>query len=547
MSQRNGGQLLVDLMRQYRVGAAFGVSSIHNLPLVEALDAAGLYVAVRHEAAAVNAADAYARVSGGLGVAITSTGTGAGNAAGSMVEALSAGSRVLHITGQIESRALGHGLSQIHETPQQIDMLRAISKRAWTVPSTAAAGPVLWAAAAAALEPPQGPVSVEWPFDLQYALQPGQALDVVHPHAPAMPTDAALDRAAELIATARRPLLWVGGGGRHARAELLELAERLGIPVFGSNAGRGSIREDNPLVIGNFATSPAARPLIEDSDLLISVGSHFRASETAGATVPFPARHVQIDVAAEAIGRCYPATAGLVGDSAAVLAALLERLRERPVTVDADWRERGIAVRVAVREALRARIGQYALIMDSLRERLPEDAVIARDVTVPSSAWGNRLLEIYDPATNVYPLGGGIGQGLAMGIGAAAARPGRPLLIMAGDGGLSVHLGEIASLAELHPRAVLLVFNDGGYGVLRSLQESQNTRPMGVDLLTPDFGHIAASVGLEYQLVKKAEGFDEALAKALELDGPSVLEVDITSVGPMPVPFVPPVPVPGAK
>jgi acetolactate synthase I/II/III large subunit len=547
MSRRDGGQLLVDLMRDYQVGAAFGVSSIHNLPLVEALDAAGLYVPVRHEAAAVNAADAYARVTGGLGVAITSTGTGAGNAAGSMVEALTAGSRVLHITGQIESTALGYGLSHIHETPDQIDMLRSVSKRAWTIPSVAAAGPTLRAAVAAALEPPQGPVSVEWPFDLQYATQPEQAFDIVRPAVPALPADASLNRAAELIAAARRPLLWVGGGGRGARAELLELVERLGIPVFTSNAGRGSVREDNSLVIGNFATSPAARALIEDADLLIGVGSHFRASETAQASVPFPARHVQIDVSAEAIGRCYPATVGLVGDAAAVLSALLERLRERPVAVDAHWRERGIATRVGVRETLRGRIGQYTLIMDSLRERFPEDAVFARDVTVPSSAWGNRLLEIYEPHTNVYPLGGGIGQGLGMGIGAAAARPGEPLLIMAGDGGLSVHLGEIASLAEQHPRAVLLVFNDGGYGVLRSLQEAQNSRPSGVDLLTPDFSHIAASVGMEYQLVSKAEEFDKVLARALEFTGPSLLEVDVTSVGPMPAPFVPPLRVPDSK
>jgi acetolactate synthase I/II/III large subunit len=166
MARPHGGDLLVDLLREYGVTTAFGVVSVHNLPLVEALDAASMYVPVRHEAAAVNAADAYARVSGGLGVAVTSTGTGAGNAAGSLVEALSAGSRVLHVTGQIDSSHLGHGRGVIHETPEQLALLRAVSKSATTVRTAASAGPVLRAAVADALGLPQGPVSVEWPIDL---------------------------------------------------------------------------------------------------------------------------------------------------------------------------------------------------------------------------------------------------------------------------------------------------------------------------------------------------------------------------------------------
>ncbi|WP_219417361.1 thiamine pyrophosphate-binding protein [Pseudonocardia nigra] len=543
MARPHGGDLLVDLLREHGVTAAFGVVSVHNLPLVEALDAAAMFVPVRHEAAAVNAADAYARVSGGLGVAVTSTGTGAGNAAGSLIEALSAGSRVLHVTGQIDSPYLGQGRGVIHETPEQLALLRAVSKSATTIRTAAAAGPVLRAAAAEALALPQGPVSVEWPIDLQYPAQIGGALAPVAPAAPPHPAADAMDAAAALIAGARRPLLWVGGGGRGARAELRVLAERLGAPVLTSNAGRGSIGEDHPLVIGNFGTNPQARSLVEDADLLISVGSHFRSNETAQFTLPLPARHVQIDVDPVAIGRSYAATVGLVGDAAPVLGGLLDRLGE-PATED-GWADRGSAVRAAVREHLRAAIGPYTAICDALRARLPERSVIARDVTVPSSTWGNRLLPITEPETNVFPLGGGIGQGLAMGIGAATARPDEPTVVIAGDGGLAVHLGEIGTLAQQRPWLVLVVFNDGGYGVLRSMQEAHGGRPAGVDLFTPDFATVAAAVGIEHRLVADADRFDEALAKALATQGPSVIEVDVTAVGPMPVPFVPPVHVPG--
>ncbi|MBC3192933.1 thiamine pyrophosphate-binding protein [Pseudonocardia sp. C8] len=542
MARPNGGDLLVALLRDHGVTRAFGVVSVHNLPLVEALDAAGMFVPVRHEAAAVNAADGYARASGGLGVAVTSTGTGAGNAAGALIEALAAGSRVLHVTGQIDSEYLGQGRGVIHETPDQAGMLRAVSAHAATIRTPAAAGPALRDAAARALTPPQGPVSVEWPIDLQYAAQAGAPATPVPPGRPAAPDPAALDAAAELVRSARRPLVWAGGGARAAGPQLRELVERLGAPLLTSNAGRGAVPETHELVVGNYGTAPSARELVIDADLLIGIGSHFRSNETAQFSLLLPARSVQIDVDPRAIGRSYPATAGVVGDAAEVLTGLLDRTGDH--TAEPGWADRARETRAAVRAAHRAAVAPYDVVCDAVRERLPARSVIARDVTVPSSTWGNRLLPVLDPATNVFPLGGGIGQGLAMGLGAAEARPDVPTLVMAGDGGLSVHLGEIATLAQQRPWLVLVVFNDGGYGVLRSMQEATGSRRAGVDLYTPDFGTLARSVGLEHRLVTDAPAFDEALAKALAEHAPSIVEVDLTAIGPMAVPFVPPVHVP---
>ena len=121
-------RVLCELAAEHDVRAAFGIVSVHNQPLVDALVAAGRYTAVRHEATAVNAADGYSRVAASLGLAVTSTGTGAGNAAGSLVEALTAGSRVLHVTGNIDSDHLGEGRGVIHETKAQDRMLEAVSK-----------------------------------------------------------------------------------------------------------------------------------------------------------------------------------------------------------------------------------------------------------------------------------------------------------------------------------------------------------------------------------------------------------------------------------
>ncbi|MBN9759501.1 Acetolactate synthase large subunit [Pseudonocardia sp. Ae406_Ps2] len=543
MARPNGGDLLVALLRDHGVSCAFGVISVHNLPLVEALDAAGMFVPVRHEAAAVNAADGHARAGGGLGVAITSTGTGAGNAAGSLIEALAAGSRVLHITGQIDSGYLGQGRGVIHETPDQAGMLAAVSAPAATIRTADSAGPVLRDAVARTLSPPQGPSSVEWPIDLQYATQRDTRPVVVRPARPAPADPVSLDHAVELVRRSRRPLIWAGGGARDAGPQLQALVERLGAPLLTSNAGRGTVPETHELVVGNYGTAPAARDLVTGADLLIGIGSHYRSNETAQFTLPLPATAVQIDVDPRAIGRSYPATAGVVGDAAQVLEGLLERLGAH--TAEPGWSDRARATRDAVRAAHRAAVAPYDVLCDAVRERLPDRSVIARDVTVPSSTWGNRLLSVVDPATNVFPLGGGIGQGLAMGIGAALARPDVPTLVMAGDGGLSVHLGEIATLAQTRPWLVLLVFNDGGYGVLRSMQDATGSPRAGVDLYTPDFATVARSVGLEHRLVTDVAAFDEALAKALATHEPSVVEVDLTAIGPMTVPFVPPVHVPG--
>ncbi|WP_333735022.1 thiamine pyrophosphate-binding protein, partial [Streptomyces sp. IBSBF 3010] len=171
MTRPNGGDLLVETLRGLGVDTVFGIVSVHNLPLVEAVDRDLRFVPVRHEAAAVNAADGYARATGRLGCALTSTGTGAGNAAGSLIESLSSGTPVLHVTGQIDSAYLGSGRGFIHETKDQLGMLRAVSAHAVTVTDAESAGDLLREAAARALTAPHGPVSVEWPIDLQFAPQ----------------------------------------------------------------------------------------------------------------------------------------------------------------------------------------------------------------------------------------------------------------------------------------------------------------------------------------------------------------------------------------
>ena len=533
----DAGEALVAVASAHGTGVFFGVVSIHNQPLVDAAARLARFVPVRHEAAAVNAADGFARASGGLGVAITSTGTGAGNAAGSLVEALTAGSRVLHVTGQIDSEFLGGGRGVIHESKDQRGLLEAVSKSTATVLSSDTTGLLLEAGARSAVGAPQGPTSVEIPIDLQYRSTTTSG------HAPSPPRvtvdPAAITAAAALVAASKRPALWLGGGAVGARAQIANLAAALGVAVFTSNAGRGTIDERHPAVIGNFASSEAGSELLGEADLLLSIGTHFRSNETRHYELDLPSPHVQVDVDAAGIGRVHPADVGLVGDAAAVVAALLGELGE--MKTDPVWTDRIQATRAAVREKLRADIGPYADLCEAMRSVMAEGSPFVRDVTIPSSSWGNRLLPVYEPSTNINARGGGIGQGLAMAIGAAVARPEVPTMIMVGDGGLAVHLGELGTLAQERPWLVAVLFNDGGYGVLRNLQDHHFGRRAGVDLATPDFSELSSAYGIDHFRISGPGDCRSVLEQAVAVEGPAIVEVDCETFGPMPRPFVPPV------
>lgn len=541
-----GGDVLVEVMRAAGVDVAFGVISIHNLPLVEAVDRKLRFVPVRHEAAAVNAADGYARATGGIGVALTSTGTGAGNAAGSMLEAMAASSRVLHITGNINADLIGEGTGAYHEVPRQLQMLKAVSAHALRIETPRQARAVLTEAARLARTAPTGPVSVDWPIDLQYLAKPDQQ-NKVDEREPALRTGARrdLERAAAVMRPARRPLIWAGGGAREASAEVVALAEAWGAGVLTGSNGRGTMPEDHALLIGNFPADEDVEPILREANCLLTIGSHLRGNETRNYELPLPQQHVQIDLDANMIGKNFPVAVGLQADTRSAIPALTELLGQ-PET-DGDWAGRVREIAEAVRAAHREDIGAYAEICDSMRRRLPRRAVLVRDVTVPGSSWGNRLLDVYDPRDNVFAAGGGIGQGLAQAIGAGIGRPDDPVLAIVGDGGLAVYQGELAVLAAEAPSVVVVVFNDGGYGVLLNIQKARKAKKRAVDLLTPDFGLLAKSVGLKHRRVRSAEDFDTALKKALKRGGPSLIEVDVAALRPKPAKMVPPIEVPSTE
>ncbi len=533
------GDVVAAVLESSGVTAAFGVISVHNLAILDAIGRRGRirFVPARGEAGAVNMADGHARVRDGLGVAVTSTGTGCGNAAGALVEARSAETPLLHLTGQVDTPHLGRGHGFIHETPEQLEMLAAVSKAAYRVSDPGECAEILREAAANALTPPQGPVSVEIPADVQAATA-GVPDDVSPlPLHPAPPDEAALERLAARLAAARRPLLWLGGGARHASAGARRLAD-LGVGIVTSVRGRGVVSEDHPLTLGAFNQSPDVESFYGTSDLMVVVGSRLRSNDTRAYRLKLPTPRVQVDIDPASCGRlAYPIDGFVQGDAAAALDGLADRLdgvfRPDPAFAD-DLRRAQADAEVRLRSA----IAPYDGLADALAAGMGRDALWVRDITVANSTWGNRLLKVHGPRNALHPAGGGIGQGLALAIGASVAAPGRKVVCLTGDGGLVLNLGELMTAAEVGADLALVVMNDRGYGVIRNIQDAEyGGRRRFVDLATPDFAALAAACGLDYRQISAPREFAPGIRDALARPGPALIEVDMTAIGPPRIPF----------
>lgn len=530
--QTTVGELIAAFLEQCGVQTAFGVISIHNMPILDAIGVRGKirYVGARGEAGALNMADGLARVSGGLGVAFTSTGTAAGNAAGAMVEALTAGTALLHITGQIETEYLDQDLAYIHEAPDQLSMLSSISKAAFRVRSVETALPTIREAVRVAQTAPSGPVSVEIPIDIQAALTDWPA-DLAAPHLTTLTHDEArVEQLANELAKAKRPLLWLGGGTRHARAAVERLVA-LGFGVVTSVQGRGVLPEDHPATLGAFNVSPSVERFYKTCDAMLVVGSRLRGNETLKYKLGLPQPLYRVDADALADNRGYRNALFVHGDAERVLNALATRLENR-IKVDPEFAADLAAARdIAVEDTAKG-LGPYRRLVEALQRAVGRDYNWVRDVTISNSTWGNRLLKIFTPRAGVHALGGGIGQGMQMGIGAALANSAAKTVCLVGDGGLMVNVGELATAVQEKANVMIVLMNDQCYGVIRNIQDAQyGGRRMFVDLHQPEFSQFCASLGLKHFRLSSLDNADAVISEGMAFDGPVLLEVDMKAVG----------------
>lgn len=539
------GDLVAEFLAACGVTTVFGIASVHNIPMLDAIGRRNAirFMMARGELGGAHMADGYARVNGGLGVIFSSTGPGAANAIGGLIEARFAGSPVLHITGQTATKHADREMGTVHDAFDQLGMMRSVSKSAYRIRSAQNAIGVLTRAAVDALSAPMGPVSIEVPIDLQRAkIERPAILDnfVLPLEVPRTPTDAELDELAARVLAAKRPLLWLGNGAKNAGTAAAKLLD-LGFGMVTSWNGRGTVPEDHPMNLGGLTGNglPLVTDFYKTLDLCLVVGCRLRGHETGDFAVQPPENLIQIDSDPFANGRTYESKYFVCGDSKATLEGLVKRL-EGKMAVAPGYTKEFANLKVAAQAEFIETLGAYGTFSKQLRDVMPKDAIWVRDITQNNTTWGNRVFPIYTPNQNVYPVGAGIGQGLQLGIGAAAAAAtgDRKTVVMSGDGGFFLNVGELWTAVQEKLDMCVIVMNDNGYGVIKRIQDATQGRRFFADLQSPDIGKLAALSDIPFFKVQQAEKFGETVAKALAIKGLTMVEVDMNAVGEFP-PYFP--------
>jgi thiamine pyrophosphate-dependent acetolactate synthase large subunit-like protein len=522
-AQRTVGTAILELLALHGTDVVFGLPGVHNLAFWSADGASEppvRIVGVRHEQTCVYAADGYARATGRLGVALTTTGPGAANALAAFGEAAISGAPVLLISSDVSTalRSPEGPRGILHEMPDQAAPFASLGRPARTVSSAEEAIAAVAESMSLAMCAPRGPAYVGIPSDILNSAWSGDL-----PSIPAAsPPGADADEVAALIAViaaSERPVIWSGGGvsqsGADGETAVRALAERLGAPVVTTYAGRG-VMAGHPLAVETSTHEPEVNALIGSADLLIVIGSGFDAMHTKNWKMSLPQQRIAISLGAE-VGRTIDWDVLVQADAVTTLGAVLTGL---PAESRQPWAPGDLREQVQTR--LRADDRTLpAVDFVSAVDSWPDAGAIVTDMCIPGY-WTSSHGRQPRPRRLLNPVGWGtLGYALPAAIGPAAA--GMPTLAVCGDGGPMFALGELAALVQERLPVTLLVVDDGGYGMLRYDQQVLGHPERGVDLVTPEWEVLAQAFGIDFAEVANADELRAALAAAAVRPGPTLI------------------------
>jgi acetolactate synthase-1/2/3 large subunit len=526
MAPRVGGHLVAESLTALGAEAAFGVPGVHALAIWEGLRTSPIRVyGTRTELSAGFAADGYARSSGRPAPLLLSTGPGALNSLTALMESASSHVPVVAVASQIPADLIGRGRGYLHELPDQMASFAPVVKHAARAQSSESIPGLLAQAWRIALTPPTGPTYLEIPVDVLRAPAPGPEITSLEAmvERQCAPLDEVVT-AATRLAHARRPVIWAGGGVLRSGAgrELRELAELLDAPVATTYMGKGALAGDHPLSAGSGCDEAAYHELLAGADVVLAVGTELGAETTGQYELRLGGQLIHLDAAPERIGVTYGALA-LVGDAKLTLMALVAELSPHPPRPPSDVGAQVAALHQRIRAGLESQGRQTELgLLETIERALPADAITVWDMTI-LAYWAAPHLRLDADQQFLYPLGSGtLGYAWPAAIGAAVAHADRPVLAVAGDGGLQYALAELGTAAQHRIPAKLLVVDDGGYGILREYQRDAFGATTAVDLPGSDLAAVAGAFGLPVR-VSTPEDLGEHLSWAMAQSGPAVV------------------------
>lgn len=531
MARMTGGQALVQSLKREGVHTLFGIPGIQLDWAYDALHAEQDSIKVvhcRHEQATGYMADGFARTTGEVGPYLVVPGPGVLNTTAALSTAYACNSPVLGITGQISSELIGIGRGILHEIDDQIGLLRHLTKWAASADSPGAVPGVVHEAFRQIRSGRPRPAAIEVPPDVLAAtgeVRLGESLPVDKQ----IGNPDLLEKAAEALGKAERPLILSGGGilASGAWAELKNVAELLEAPVLMTGNGRGALSDRHHLAQIQFALPD----LMPAADVVLAVGTRMVSFANQPVQLRPGQTLIRIDADATQLSRTAPATISLAADAKLALAELSERIgkhnRRRP-----SRKSELETIKRAISDEMNAAEPQASLGR-AIRDSIPDDAIVV-DESTQVGYWARFGMPVYEPRTYLTSgYQGTLGYGFPTALGAKVGNPNKKVVSVNGDGGFMFNVQELATAVQHGIDVTVLVFDDGAYGNVRRIQENQfGGRTIASNLRNPSFSKLAEVFGMRGIRAEGADNLRGALKEALDGSGPTLVEIP---VGPMPM------------
>jgi acetolactate synthase-1/2/3 large subunit len=528
-SPRSGARLLIDALERMGADTIFGYPGGAIMPVYDALTGSGVrHILVRHEQSAAFAADAWARVTGKPGVCMATSGPGATNLITGIANAAMDSVPMVAITGQVATSYMG---TDAFQEVDIIGMTLPIVKHSWLVRETGDVPAVVEEAFHVAASGRPGPVLIDLPKDVATGT-------TAHTRAPSFDNRGggeddtnALEHAEMMIAKAKKPLLYVGGGVgiANAVAELRAFARRTGIPSVATLKGLGAIPTDDPSFLGMLGMhgTKAANHAVQECDLLIVVGARFDDRATGKLSTFAPnARVIHFDIDPAEIGKLRTADVSITADLRRALPAL------HPIGMNtAEWMSHTRRMKDEFAFTYDAPgEGIYApKLLKDLSEAAGESFIAACDVG-QHQMWVAQHCRFTHPSAHLTSGGlGAMGYGLPAGMAAKLAKPDANVVAITGDGSIMMNIQELATLKRYGIALKILLLDNSSLGLVRQWQELFYDRNYSETNLSdnPDFVQVAQAFGIEAFRITRRDETEAAIQRLLAAKGPCLMHVVI--------------------
>jgi len=537
----SGASLLIELLKRQGVEIVAGIPGGANLPLYDAQGQSSIrHILVRHEQAGGFVAQGMARSTGTAAACFATSGPGATNLLTAIADAKLDSIPIVAVTGQVPSKLIGTDAFQEVDT---YGMSIPVTKHNFLVRTAAELLEVVPEAFRVALSGRQGPVLIDLPKDVQLA-----AIDVGDLPAPGgrdeppEPDGAVLARMARMIAAAERPLLYVGGGvvASGAEAEVRALSAACGIPVVSTLMGLGIMEPDDPLAMGMIGMhgSRATNFAVDRADLLLALGVRFddRATGSVASFAP-TARVIHMDIDEAEIGKIRRPDISAGCDVRKTLGRLNRMVgrQER-----AEWKAEVDELRRKFPLPIEPNPSHAGNLVRAIAAAVPKDSIVTADVG-QHQMWAAQWWPVRRARDFLTSGGlGTMGFSVPAAMGAALANPGRPVIVLTGDGSTLMNIQELATIVENDLDVRICVFNNGHLGLVRQQQELFYGRRYVASRFDarPDFAAIARGFGMRACSIGLPHDH-AALGRALSAKGPLLIDIALCETENV-YPMVPP-------